>query len=48
MASVLRGAFHERYFAWVPYLFVFIGNEIRHASPEQERELLTFLKRMEQ
>jgi hypothetical protein len=46
--SVLHGAFHERLFAWVPYLFVYIGNGIRQVAPEQERELLTFLKRMEQ
>lgn len=48
MMSVLHGACHERLFAWVPYLFVYIGNGIRHAAPEQERELLTFLKGMEQ
>jgi ubiquinone/menaquinone biosynthesis C-methylase UbiE len=48
MMSVLHGACHERLFAWVPYLFVYIGNGIRHVAPEQERELLTFLKRMEQ
>jgi ubiquinone/menaquinone biosynthesis C-methylase UbiE len=48
MMSVLHGACHERLFAWVPYLFVYIGNGIRRAAPEQERELLTFLKRMEQ
>ncbi len=48
MSSALRGTFHECSFAWVPYLFVYIGNGIRHASPEVEREMLTFLKRMEQ
>lgn len=48
MMFALHGTFHEHMFAWVPYLFVYIGNGIRHASPEQERELLTFLKRMEQ
>jgi ubiquinone/menaquinone biosynthesis C-methylase UbiE len=48
MMSVLHGACHERLFAWVPYLFVYIGNGIRRATPGQERELLTFLKRMEQ
>jgi SAM-dependent methyltransferase len=48
MLSALRSAFHEHFFAWVPYLFVYIGNGIRHATPEQERDLLTFLKRMEQ
>jgi ubiquinone/menaquinone biosynthesis C-methylase UbiE len=48
MMSALHGICHERLFAWVPYLYVYIGNGIRHAAPEQERELLTFLKRMEQ
>src|SRR5436190_9015660 len=47
MMSALHGMFHERLFAWVPYLFVYIGNGIRQVAPEQERELLTFLKRME-
>ncbi len=36
------------FFAWAPYLFVYLGNRIRHAAPEQEREMLTFLKGMEQ
>jgi len=48
MMSALHETFHERLFAWVPYLFVYIGNGIRRATPEQERELLTFLKHMEQ
>jgi ubiquinone/menaquinone biosynthesis C-methylase UbiE len=48
MVSALQGTFHEHFFAWAPYLFVYIGNGIRHAPPEQERGLLTFLKRMEQ
>jgi ubiquinone/menaquinone biosynthesis C-methylase UbiE len=48
MISALQGTFHEHFFAWAPYLFVYIGNGIRHAPPEQERGLLTFLKRMEQ
>jgi len=48
MLSALHGTCHERLFAWVPYLFVYIGNGIRQVAPEQERELLTFLKRMEQ
>ncbi len=48
MMSALRDAFHERFFAWVPYLFVYIGNGFRSVSAEQERELLTFLKGMEQ
>ncbi len=48
MMSALRSAFHEHYFVWVPYLFVYIGNGIHHATSEQEQELLTFLKGMEQ
>ena len=48
MMSALHGICHERLFAWVPYLFVYIGNGICQVAPEQERELLTFLKRMEQ
>jgi len=48
MMSALHGICHERFFAWVPYLFVYIDNGMRHAAPGQERELLTFLKRMEQ
>ena len=48
MMSALHGTCHEHYFAWVPYLFVYIGNGIRRVSAEQERELFTFLKRMEQ
>ena len=48
MMSALHGTFHERLFAWVPYLFVYIGNGIRQVASEQGRELLTFLKRMEQ
>lgn len=48
MLSALHGTCHEHYFAWVPYLFVYIGNRMRAVSVEQERELLTFLKRMEQ
>jgi hypothetical protein len=48
MMSALHGTYHEHYFAWVPYLFVYIGNGMRAVSAEQERELLTFLKRMEQ
>ena len=48
MMSALHGTCHERLFAWVPYLFVYIGNGIRQVASEQGRELLTFLKRMEQ
>jgi ubiquinone/menaquinone biosynthesis C-methylase UbiE len=46
--STLRSTFHEHAFTWVPYLFVYIGNSICHTTPEQERDLLTFLKHMEQ
>ncbi len=46
--SVFQTTFHEQFFSWVPYLFVYIGNEIRHATPEKERSLLTFLRNMEQ
>lgn len=48
MSLALRTAFREQVFAWVPYLFVYIGNRIRHATPEQERALLSFLRNMEQ
>jgi ubiquinone/menaquinone biosynthesis C-methylase UbiE len=48
MMSALWRTCHEHFFAWIPSLFVYIGNGIRHVPPEQERELLTFLKRMEQ
>jgi SAM-dependent methyltransferase len=48
MSLTLRTAFREQVFAWVPYLFVYIGNRIRHATPEQGRALLAFLKNMEQ
>jgi len=48
MISALHGTCHEHFFAWAPYLFVYLGNRIRHAAPEQEREMLTFLKGMEQ
>ena len=47
MTSALESAFHEQYVSWVPYLFVYIGNGIRDIPLEQERELLTFLKRIE-
>jgi hypothetical protein len=46
--SVLRGTFHEHSIARVPYLFVYIGNGFHSVSAEQEREVLTFLKHMEQ
>ncbi len=48
MTLALQRTCHEHSFTWVPYLFVYIGNGIRHVTAEQERELLTFLKRMEQ
>ncbi len=48
MLLTLRTAFREQVFAWVPYLFVYIGNRIRQVTPEQERALIAFLKNMEQ
>ncbi len=48
MMSALHGTCHEHLFAWASYLFVYLGNRIRHVSVEQERELLIFFKRMEQ
>jgi hypothetical protein len=47
MSMALQGTFYERYFAWIPYLFVYIGNGIRHVPAEKEREVLAFLKSME-
>ncbi len=44
----LQTTFHQHIFARVPYLFISTGNGIRHAAPEQERALLTFLKNWEQ
>lgn len=41
-------AFHEQFSAWVPYLFVYIGSVIHTTTPEQEREVITFLKQTEQ
>jgi ubiquinone/menaquinone biosynthesis C-methylase UbiE len=48
MSLVLREMFHEQFFAWAPYLFVYIGNKIRSATLEKEGALLAFLKNMEQ
>ena len=48
MLSALEQTFPRQSFSWVPYLFVYIGNGIRHVAPEQEGSLLTFLKNMEQ
>lgn len=48
MSLALQAIFYERFFTWTPYLFIYIGNGIRNARPEQEKELLTFLKNMEQ
>ncbi len=33
MMSALHGTCHEHFFAWVPYLFVYIGNGIRQTAP---------------
>ncbi|HZO75831.1 MAG TPA: class I SAM-dependent methyltransferase [Ktedonobacteraceae bacterium] len=48
MMQALRSTFHEQHFSWVPYLFVYIGNSLCHATAEQERACITFLKHMEQ
>lgn len=48
MAKALQTTFREQFFAWVPYLFVYVGNGIRHATPEQQRALIAFFKNMEQ
>jgi 2-polyprenyl-3-methyl-5-hydroxy-6-metoxy-1,4-benzoquinol methylase len=47
MLQALEQTFPRQFFSWVPYLFVYIGNGMCHAAPEQERALLTFLKNME-
>lgn len=47
MYVALQTAFHQQFFAWVPYLFVYIGNGIRNAAPEKEREVVAFIKSME-
>ena len=47
MISLLKTNFHEQFFSWVPYLFVYIGNGIRQASPKTEQKLLTFIKSIE-
>jgi 2-polyprenyl-3-methyl-5-hydroxy-6-metoxy-1,4-benzoquinol methylase len=48
MLQALEQSFPRQFFSWVPYLFVYVGNGICHAAPEQERALLNFLKNMEQ
>ena len=48
MSLALRTMFREQFFAWVPYLYVYFGNRISHATPEQERALIAYLKNMEQ
>jgi 2-polyprenyl-3-methyl-5-hydroxy-6-metoxy-1,4-benzoquinol methylase len=48
MLQVLQATFHQQFFSWFPYLFVYIGNGMRKTlSEEKERELLTFLKNIE-
>ncbi|HEU5229330.1 MAG TPA: class I SAM-dependent methyltransferase [Ktedonobacteraceae bacterium] len=48
MMQACRATFHEQFFSWVPYLFVYIGNSIRATTAEQERACITFLRNMEQ
>ena len=48
MSFALRTMFREQFFAWVPYLYVYVGNRISQAAPEQAGALLAHLKNMEQ
>ena len=48
MSLALSTMFRELFFAWVPYLYVYIGNRISHATPEQESALIPYLRSMEQ
>jgi 2-polyprenyl-3-methyl-5-hydroxy-6-metoxy-1,4-benzoquinol methylase len=48
MIQAFRATFHEQLFSWAPYLFVYVGNGIRHATAEQEHASITFLRNMEQ
>lgn len=48
MFQVFHATFHEQMTSWVPYLFVYIANGIRSATPEQEHSFITFLRDMEQ
>jgi 2-polyprenyl-3-methyl-5-hydroxy-6-metoxy-1,4-benzoquinol methylase len=47
MMDALCTTFRQQLISWVPYLFVYLGNELRPLEPEKERALLTFLKQME-
>ena len=48
MMHALNAAFHQQHISWVPYLFVYIGNSIQPLPQEKERELITFLRNIEQ
>lgn len=48
MMHALHTTFHQQQTSWVPYLFVYVGNDILPVSPEKERALIGFLKNMEQ
>jgi ubiquinone/menaquinone biosynthesis C-methylase UbiE len=48
MSLALRTVFHKQFFAWIPYLYMYVGNRISHSTPEQERALIAYLKNMEQ
>jgi 2-polyprenyl-3-methyl-5-hydroxy-6-metoxy-1,4-benzoquinol methylase len=48
MIQAFQATFQEQHSSWVPYLFVYVGNAIRHTTAEQERAFITFLKNMEQ
>ncbi len=47
MQLALNAIFHAQHLSWYPYLFVYVGNDIYKATPEQERALITFLRDME-
>ncbi len=48
MVQAFERTFHRLHSSWVPYLFVYIGNGLRHTTAEQERAFITFLRNMEQ
>lgn len=47
MFAALYTNFQAEFFAWIPYLFVYIINGIRNAELETERNLALFIKGME-
>ena len=47
MLQTLQTTFDQQLWSWVPYLFVYIGNDIHHAAVEQEHTSIAFLRDME-